>query len=68
MNHQPSYDKIRKVYEAMGIQCDMLLLARDGISANELERTDATILHVSPINSFPSGVTARMTSYVFCFH
>ena len=30
---QPSYDKIRKVYEAMGIQCDMLSLTRDGISS-----------------------------------
>ncbi len=58
---QPSYDKIRKVYEAMGIQCDMLSLAHDGISSKELDRTDATILHVTPFNSFPSGVTASIS-------
>jgi len=58
---QPSYDKIRKVYEAMGIQCDMLSLTQDGISSAELERTDATILHVTPFNSFPSGVTASIS-------
>jgi len=58
---QPSYDKIRKVYEAMGIQCDMLSLTPDGISSKELERTDATILHVTPFNSFPSGVTASIS-------
>lgn len=58
---QPSYDKIRKVYEAMGIQCDMLSLTLDGISSTELERTDATILHVTPFNSFPSGVTASIS-------
>jgi len=58
---QPSYDKIRKVYEAMGIQCDMLMMTQDGISSKELERTDATILHVTPFNSFPSGVTASIS-------
>ncbi len=58
---QPSYDKIRKVYEAMGIQCDMLTLTQDGISSAELKRTDATILHVTPFNSFPSGVTASIS-------
>lgn len=58
---QPSYDKIRKVYEAMGIECDMLSLSQDGISTTELERTDATILHVTPFNSFPSGVTASIS-------
>ncbi len=58
---QPSYDKIRKVYEAMGIQCDLLSLTQDGISSTELERTDASILHVTPFNSFPSGVTASIS-------
>ena len=58
---RPSYDKIRKVYEAMSIQCDMLSLTQDGISSKELERTDATILHVTPFNSFPSGVTASIS-------
>lgn len=58
---QPSYEKIRKVYEAMGIQCDMLTLTRDGISSKELKRTDADILHVTPFNSFPSGVTVSIS-------
>jgi GntR family transcriptional regulator/MocR family aminotransferase len=58
---QPSYDKIRKVYEAMGLQCDMLSLTLDGIASTELERTDATILHVTPFNSFPSTVTASIS-------
>ncbi len=57
----PSYDKIRKVYEAMGIICDMLPLSLDGIASAELERTEATILHVTPFNSFPSGVTASIS-------
>ena len=54
----PSYDKIRQVYTASGVACDMLRLGGDGIKSAELERTDATVLHITPFNSYPSGITA----------
>lgn len=54
----PSYDKIQKVYEANGVTCDMLELGQDGIKTKELNRTEATVLHITPFHSFPSGVTA----------
>lgn len=54
----PSYDKIRRVYEANGVSCEMLKLGKDGIKTAELERTEATVLHITPFNSFPSGITA----------
>ncbi len=54
----PCYDKIRRVYRANRIQCDSLKLGADGIKSTELARTAATVLHVTPFNSFPSGVTA----------
>lgn len=54
----PSYDKIRRVYEANGVDYDMLKMGHDGIKTTELEKTDATVLHITPFNSFPSGVTA----------
>ncbi len=57
----PSYNKIRQVYEANGVTCDMLDLGRDGIKTNELEKTQATVLHITPFNSFPSGVTASVS-------
>lgn len=53
----PSYEKIRKVYEAMGITCDMLTLSHDGILPSELARTQATVLHVTPFHSYPSGIS-----------
>lgn len=53
----PSYDKIRKVYGALGCTCRFLPLSSDGIASNALMETDATVLHVTPFNSFPSGVT-----------
>lgn len=54
----PSYDKIKKVYEANGAVCDMLCMGRDGIRTDELSKTTATALHITPFNSYPSGITA----------
>jgi len=54
----PSYEKIKQVYEASGATCEMLKLGKDGIKTDELEKTKATVLHITPFNSFPSGVTA----------
>ena len=54
----PSYEKIKNVYEANGVKIDLLGMAEDGIKSDELEKTDAGILHVTPFNSFPSGITA----------
>ena len=54
----PSYEKIRKVYEANGAECRMLKMGQDGILSAELEKTDAKVLHITPFNSFPSGITA----------
>lgn len=53
----PSYEKIRKVYETMGITCEMLTLSADGILSGELAGTRATVLHVTPFHSYPSGIT-----------
>ena len=54
----PSYAKIEQVYRAKGVPCDLLPLGRDGIPTAALEATRATVLHITPYRSFPSGVTA----------
>jgi len=54
----PSYEKIRGVYTANGAVCDKLKLGKDGIITSELERTEATVLHITPYSSYPSGITA----------
>jgi len=54
----PSYDMIRKVYIANGASCDMLAMGTDGIKTSELEKTKASVLHITPFNSYPSGITA----------
>lgn len=57
----PSYKKIRAVYEAMGITCDPLPMTPDGIATEALEKTEAKVLHVTPFHSYPSGVTAGIS-------
>ena len=54
----PSYEKIHSVYKANGADCDLLKLGKDGILTSQLEKTKATVLHITPFRSFPSGVTA----------
>lgn len=54
----PSYEKILSVYKANGAACDLLALGNDGILTSELSRTRASVLHITPFRSFPSGITA----------
>ena len=63
----PSYEKIRLVYEASGVCCRMLPMDREGVRLSALKKTDATVLHVTPFNSYPSGITAtasRRAGYI----
>ena len=54
----PSYEKIHSVYKINGAKCDLLKLGKDGILTSELIKTSASVLHITPFRSFPSGVTA----------
>ena len=54
----PSYEQIRRVYEANGARCVPLSMGADGIESAALSGCDAGVLHVTPYHSFPSGVTA----------
>ncbi len=54
----PSYEKIHSVYKANGAKCDLLRLGKDGILTSQLAKTKASVLHITPFRSFPSGITA----------
>ena len=54
----PCYDRIRRVYEANGAVCAGLKMGEDGIETAALGCCKAGVLHVTPYQSFPSGVTA----------
>lgn len=54
----PSYKKIEQVYRARGVRLDFCSLGQDGILSEALRNTPASVLHITPFRSFPSGVTA----------
>ena len=54
----PSYEKIAQVYQAEGVSCELLRLGKNGILSRDLWASRASVLHVTPYHSFPSGVTA----------
>lgn len=57
----PAYEKIRKVYSSLGIVLDSLTLHADGIDSTELWKTKAKVLHTTPFNSFPTGVSVSIS-------
>jgi GntR family transcriptional regulator/MocR family aminotransferase len=54
----PCYEKIRAVYAANGVRFEPLPMGAEGIESAALTKASATVLHVTPYNSYPSGVTA----------
>ncbi len=54
----PSYEKIALVYQANDVAFDLLPMNSEGIESTALDATSASVLHVTPYRSFPSGVTA----------
>ena len=54
----PSYKQIEHVYRASDVTCRHLPLGKNGMDSTALWATDASVLHLSPYRSFPSGVTA----------
>ena len=57
----PSYEKICQVYRASGADCELLELGADGIRSAALEHSVAKVLHITPFNSYPSGITASVS-------
>lgn len=53
----PGYKKIYDIYQSGGVEVEKLKLGKNGIRTSELKRSKATVLHVTPYHSFPSGST-----------
>ena len=55
---RPSFGKILSIYRASGLICEELNLGQNGIDSGELEKSRASVLHITPYRSYPSMVTA----------
>jgi len=57
----PCYEQIRAVYTGYGVQLCPLDMGRDGILSQQLDQKKFDVLHVTPFNSYPSGITASIS-------
>ena len=58
---KPSYEKIEAVYKANDLKYELLKLGNDGIESSALNKSEASVLHITPYRSYPSGVTASIS-------
>ena len=52
---EPGYQKISKIYRANDVSCVHISLDENGIDLEQLERSSANVLHISPSHHFPTG-------------
>lgn len=52
----PGYKKIARVYESSGASCFFCAMDESGIDVELLEKSGASIAHISPSHHFPSGI------------
>jgi GntR family transcriptional regulator/MocR family aminotransferase len=57
----PSYSQIRAVYEGAGASVCPLRFGKEGIESSALRTAHFDVLHVTPFNSYPSGVTTSIS-------
>lgn len=53
---EPGFTKITKVYESNGVRCAHIPFDKAGVKMDELEKSKADILHISPSHHFPTGI------------
>lgn len=58
---KPCYEKIKRVYEALGHKVHELDMGKNGLLSVGLANTTAEILHVTPFHSYPSNITADIS-------
>lgn len=64
----PCYDKIKKVYSSRNIKFESLPLTDNGIPSDALIASRASVLHITPFQSFPTGVTidiSKKKEYIY---
>ena len=59
--------RIVGVKQPTGAVCELLPMGEDGIRAGALQKTRASVLHITPFHSFPTGITtsaAKRSDYL----
>ncbi len=57
----PGYQKITRIYEANQVDCVHISMDENGVNMDELEKSKADILHISPSHHFPTGIVTPVS-------
>jgi GntR family transcriptional regulator/MocR family aminotransferase len=52
----PGYKRISEIYAGENKSCRHIRLDKNGISIDELSKSDANVVHISPSHHFPTGI------------
>lgn len=52
----PGYKKISQIYQSNHVKCRYLPLDQQGVVVQQLEESDADIVHISPSHHYPTGI------------
>ena len=53
---EPGYSKIARIYENNGVDLQYIGLDDSGLSAKELAKSGADVVHISPSHHYPTGI------------
>lgn len=57
----PGYSKITKIYESNGVALQRIGLDENGLSAVQLRKKKADVVHISPSHHYPTGIVMPIT-------
>lgn len=57
----PGYQKITRIYQANQVECVHIPMDESGVDVDQLNKTKAHILHISPSHHFPTGIVTPVS-------
>ena len=52
----PGYEKIAQIYNSYHVKCHLVDMDEQGILVDQLEESQADVVHISPSHHFPTGI------------
>lgn len=57
----PGYEKIAAIYNSYNVEYHYISMDTNGILVNELEKSGADVVHISPSHHFPTGIVTPIS-------
>ncbi|HHU70775.1 MAG TPA: PLP-dependent aminotransferase family protein [Clostridiales bacterium] len=58
---EPGYQKISRIYRANKVRCVHISLDDNGIDMDELKKSQADVVHITPSHHFPTGIVTPIS-------